>query len=65
MKARQTIRAEIRPIIIDEIPQGRVREVLILPSEDDSSYAEDSAEEEVAIGTTRTRPVRNVRGRRR
>jgi hypothetical protein len=65
MKVMQARKAEICPIVINEAPRDRVREILFLPSDDDSSYVEDSAEEEGQGVTFVGRRALNMRLRRR
>ncbi|KXN83589.1 hypothetical protein AN958_01154 [Leucoagaricus sp. SymC.cos] len=60
-ETKQKSKADIRPIVVDENPQDRVREVLFLPSDDDSSYVEESSEEQGEIDVARVRRLRSMR----
>lgn len=68
MKTKQARKAEIRPVVIDEVPEGHIEEPLFLPTDDDGSYVENLSQEQLQIEMTRTRSdrqSRNRRGRRR
>ncbi|KAF5355651.1 hypothetical protein D9756_004213 [Leucocoprinus leucothites] len=64
VQVKRTHKADTRPIVVEELSRELVREVFFLPSDDDSSYVEDSADEQ-GQSETRPRRMRNLRARRR
>lgn len=68
VKTKQRRKAQMRPIMVDNFPEGRLEEVLFLPDDEDSSYVENSSQDALQIGIIRARSdrqLRNTRVRRR